>query len=203
MPSEFLLKFRLPIIILLFGLLIISFGILLYKSEGYLSNTKVEVLEASGSGETANDQLIIVEIAGEVINPGVYRMSTDSRIDDLIKISGGFSKKFDEAWVDKYLNRASKLTDGQKIYIPHLGELSANKSGLDQNDSGQIFGVSANLININSASMSELDKLPGIGPTYAQKIIDQRNYSSIEELVSKGVLSKSLFEKIKDKIATY
>lgn len=199
MLQEILLKFRLPVLILLGGIVLISFGILFYKASDVFSPTKVEVLENT----TSDSKELTVEIAGEVIKAGVYKLPTDSRIEDLLVASGGFSIKADREWADKYLNRAAKLTDGQKIYIPHSGELTAKRSGVDQSMSSQILGQNTNLVNINTGSLSELDKLSGIGPTYAQKIIEQRPYSTVEELVSKKVLSKSLFEKIKNQISVY
>ena len=59
----------------------------------------------------------------------------------------------------------------------------------------------AGLVNINTSSLGELDKLPGIGQVYGQKIIEQRPYSNIEEILTKEVLPKNVFEKIKDKIS--
>jgi competence protein ComEA len=202
MPAEFLMKFRLPVLILLGGVAVVSLGILFYKGADYFSTTKVEVLEATSSGKI-NTKEITVEIAGEVVNPGVYKLTDGSRIEDLLKISGGFTKSADNSWTDKYLNKAAKLADAQKVYIPHSGESSANKNKIDQSMSGDILGQNTSFININTASTGELDKLPGIGPTYAQKIIEQRPYSNIEELLSKKVLNKSTYEKVKSLVSVY
>jgi len=68
---------------------------------------------ASDSAKT-----LTVEIFGEVINPGVYKLPDGSRVDDLLIVAGGFSSSADRVWADKYLNRAAKITDGQKVYIP-------------------------------------------------------------------------------------
>lgn len=206
MTDNFLERFRSPIIILLAGALLVSLGLIYYKSQGLFTPTKVEILEASGSGVVDKKELT-VEIAGEVIKPGVYSFKEGSRIDDLLNASGGFSGEADRTWTDKYLNRAAKLTDGQKVYIPKVDE-QTNKSSakigvVDQTTSGVVLGQSGGGVNINEASSSELDKLPGIGPVYAQKIIDHRPYSNTEELLSKGALTKSVYEKVKDLVTVY
>lgn len=202
MPSEFLQKFKLPVLVLLTGILVISLGILFYKGSDYFSPTKVEILSTSENGNNTKKE-ITVEIAGEVIKPAVYKLMDGSRVDDLVVASGGFSAKADREWTDKYLNRASKLTDGQKVFIPQKGGESAKVSGVDQSVSTSVLGQKTNLVNINTASATELDKLSGIGQVYAQKIIEQRPYSTIEELMSKKVLPKSTYEKIKNNISIY
>lgn len=197
-------KFRYPLVVLLIGLILIGGGIFLFKS-GTFGGTKVEVLDDSFATESG--KLITVEIAGEVINPGVYKLSDGSRIDDLLVKSGGFSLDADRSWTDKYLNRAAKAIDGQKVYIPKSGEqlsqASAKNNGLVQSASSTFLSDSSDQININSASLSQLDSLPGIGQVYGQSIIDHRPYSNIEELLSRGVLKKSVYEKIKDLVSIY
>ncbi len=151
--------------------------------------TKVEVL--SSESETKNE--IIVEVNGSVGKPGVYKLPEDSRVEDALTAAGGISAEADFEWVDRTLNRASKLVDGQKIYIP-----THTSTG-----SGSVAGPANNLVNINTASLGELDTLSGIGPVTAQKVIEQRPYSSVEELLTKGVLSKSVYEKNKNKLTIF
>jgi competence protein ComEA len=81
--------------------------------------------------------------------------------------------------------------------------MSAKNSGEDQTISTVSTDQGSVLININSASAKELDSLPGIGPVYAQNIIDHRPYSTVDDLVSKKVVSAGLLNKIKDKISVY
>lgn len=147
----------------------------------------------------------MVEIAGAVEKPGVYKLPLNSRVDDLLIVAGGLSATADRDWVSKNINRAAKLTDGQKVFIPdkQSGEASANKSGGYQNISTVLGDKNTSLVNINTASAKELDSLPGIGQVYAQKIIEQRPYSTPEELVTKKVIPKSTYEKIKDRISVW
>ena len=199
--DELFNKFKVPILILLSGLILLACGIIFWKSGISSGSSKVEVLSSSTSSPAESE--LTVEVSGEVVKPGVYKMDTDARVNDLLIVAGGLSGDADRDWIDKYLNKASKLTDGQKIYIPQSGETSANKHGVDQTGSSSNLGNSDNLVNINTSGLKELDSLPGIGPTYAQNIIDHRPYSTLEELVSKGAVKQNLFEKIKDQISIY
>lgn len=189
----------------LLGLILISFGVLAYKIDIFSSEDKVEVLNSATEANNITAE-IVVEISGAVEKTGVYKLKTGARIDDLLISAGGLSATADRDWVEKNVNRAAKLLDGQKLYIYHSGEVSAKSSGGIKLDQG-VLGVSnqniSDLVNINTASQSELEKLVGIGPVYAQKIIEQRPYSTIEELVSKGAISQKVLEKIKNAITVY
>ncbi len=199
-----LVKYRYTFLIVLLGLILIGVGIFIFKSRDNFSGTSVEVLSGSVGDSTKE---IAVEISGGVIKPGVYKLAGGTRIDDLLTVAGGFSGTADRSWVDKYLNRAAKLVDGQKIYIPKVDEQSAvssaSKTGIDQSISSSFSSDSKPLININSASLSQLDTLPGIGQVYGQSIIEHRPYSNVEELLSKSVLKKSVYDKIKNMVSTY
>jgi competence protein ComEA len=205
--EKFLTSSRNRILLLLcvIGLVLVAIGFFFFKSGLNFSGTKVEVL--SGSTEIDNSKDITVEIAGEVISPGVYKLPLGSRVDDLLVAAGGFSAKADRIWTDKYLNRAARLTDGQKVYIPNVNQQStsstANNGGGDQTTSPTFSSDSNALININTASLDQLDSLPEIGPKHGQSIIEHRPYSNASELVSKGAITQSLLDKIKNNITIY
>ena len=192
----------------LVGLILIGFGVLAYKTDIFLSGDTVEVLNNTTVGQNAGpdgSSEIVVEISGSIVNPGVYKMKVGDRVDDVLIVSGGLSATADRDWVEKNINRASKLIDGQKIYIYSQSEVTSAKTNggikLDQGVLGESSSNFSNLININTASQSELEKLTGIGPVYAQKMIEHRPYSTKEELVSKGVISQKVLEKIKESIS--
>ncbi|MDP1760069.1 MAG: helix-hairpin-helix domain-containing protein [Candidatus Woesebacteria bacterium] len=194
----------------LLGLILIGFGVLLFKSGGIMSGDKVEVLparDASQNDAGGNSLEIIVEIAGAVEKPGVYKLPHNSRIDDLLINSGGISASADRIWMEKYINRAARLIDGQKVYIPDINQqtlgVSANNNGGIKVDQSTFGSQTSGLTNINTATLKDLDKLPGIGPVYGQSIIEHRPYSNVEELLTKGVLKKSVYEKIKNLISVY
>lgn len=141
---------------------------------------------ASGAGEISARR-IKVEASGAVEKPGVYDMPYDSRVKDVLISAGGLVSKADRNYISKNINLAQRVVDGGKIYFPFEGE------------SGQ--KVVGSLININLATEAQLDSLPGIGLATASKIVAGRPYQSISELVSKKIISNSVFQKIKDKIA--
>ncbi|HWA51571.1 MAG TPA: ComEA family DNA-binding protein [Patescibacteria group bacterium] len=162
-----------------------------------LGNSTVE-----NSPESSASLKIEIDVSGEVVNPGVYELDFGSRVEDALQKAGGITDNADKNWVDKNINKAAKLTDGQKIYIPSLQQsnndiASSNEqnSSVAQSESGQI--------NINTASLGELESLEGIGQVYGQKIIDNRPYSAVEELLSKSVLKQSEYNKIKDRLIVY
>ena len=189
----------LPVILGAAGLILVAFGLfaLLSKSE----NSSNLEFEAGNSSPEASDSAksiskIVVDIAGGVIKPGVYSLPQGSRVHDLLVASGGLSDSSDREWATKNLNLAAKLSDGQKLYVRRVGEeILDGASTTSLSTSG-----STSLIDINSASLTELDTLPGIGPVTAQKIVDQRPFATIQDLLSRKTVSSSVFEKIKDKI---
>lgn len=192
------------IIFLLTGLILIGFGVLAYKTDIFSSGDKVEVL--SSTTESQGEVLeIVVEISGAIEKPGVYKMKNGDRVDDLLIVSGGLSVDADRDWVTKNVNRASKLTDGQKLYIYSQSEIeSAKASGGIKLDQGVLRAETTNssgFISINTSSQSELEKLKGIGPVYATNIIEHRPYSDVQELVSKGAISQKILDKIKNDIS--
>lgn len=189
------------------GFLLILAGIFV-KDRLNMSNSKVETINTMQPlpvGVITNSK-IVVDIEGAVKNPGVYHLSIDSRVEDVLNAAGGFKDNADENWINKNLNKASKLTDGQKIYIPDNQQssvLSAANSDNNTNVAQSNIASNTNTVNINTASLGELENLNGIGQVYGQNIIDHRPYSNIDELTSKKVIPQSTYNKIKDKISVY
>jgi competence protein ComEA len=150
---------------------------------------------------TSKAKEITVDVEGAVLKPGIHKLAADSRVQDALIEAGGMSEKADRTKVSKGMNLAAKLMDGGKIYIPFEGEAASASfgqvAGASDGTSGELSGV----VNINTASESQLDTLSGVGPATAQKIITNRPYSSIDELVSKKAVGKSVFEKIKEKVS--
>ncbi|KKQ51421.1 hypothetical protein A2865_04235 [Candidatus Woesebacteria bacterium RIFCSPHIGHO2_01_FULL_39_17] len=204
--EEFVLKYRYPITVFLLGVFLTGIGMIYVKMGESGRPSNIEVLNEVAEVGDQNSELV-VEISGAVEKPGVYKLPGGSRVEDLLISAGGISIDADRDWVERVINRAARLTDGQKIYIPKVGEQTLGESANNGGDIKLYQGVRGsgyeNLVNVNISSQKELEELPGIGPVYAQSIIEHRPYSNVEELVSKGALKQYVYEKIKDLVTVY
>lgn len=185
-----------PLLLGVIGLILLSLGFI----SSLVGSSKTDDIVFEEGNEQSEESKIIIDIQGAVVSPGVYTLKGDARIKDALIAASGLASDADREWVAKNLNQAARIQDGAKIYIPKYGESSSVSSG--QEVSAGLVSASGS-ININSASQSELESLPGIGPVTAGKIIDNRPYSAIDELRTKKVVGQSVFEKIKDKISIY
>ena len=142
----------------------------------------------------ASSDVWYVQVAGAVNNPGVYELPADSRVFEAIEAAGGLR---DDAF-DKDINQASLLADGQKLYIYTVSEQEekALKEAEDKASDG--------LVNINSASESELMTLPGIGKSKAEAIITYRkehgNFNAITDIKNIPGIKDGVYLKICDSI---
>lgn len=199
-------KFKLVDGILGAGILLIIMGLGINFSEQQKNKeTKVELIKADTKTEmnvTQVNRELMIDIEGEVVNPGVYKMNLGDRTNDVLIKAGGLSAKADRDWVEKNLNKSEILRDGQKIFIPKVGDMSLSSSSSFSGLSSKVEGVK--IININTANVEELDKLSGVGPGIAAKIIDYREknggFKNINEIKLVSGIGDKLFEKIKDEI---
>lgn len=185
-------KYKLALGLSIIGLVLILGGI--FASGINNSKPKVFPKESLIQGE----KFISVDISGSIKTPGVYKLNDGDRIEDAIEAAGGFSENANQEYISKYINLAQKLVDGSKVYIPKVGEQIPIRG-----QAGSVAGATITSVNINTATQAELEALPGIGPVTASKIISDRPYQKVEELLSKKIVSKAVFEKIKDQIVVY
>lgn len=181
---------------------------LVLKNKVNIGISNVQVLEtpaASFSQIRDSKEQIAVDISGSVKKPGLYYLPYGSRVEDLLSKAGGLADDVNQNWIDKNLNRAAKLVDGQKIYVP-FQQSDGSSAGIlrkEINVAQYDIEPTGKKVNINTASSKDLDDLPGIGQVYAQKIIDNRPYSDVNDLTKKEILKESTFSKIKDLITVY
>lgn len=137
-----------------------------------------------------NSRQIYVHVCGQVCQPGVVMLPEGSRAWEAVAAAGGLT---DEAW-DAAVNLAAVLQDGEKLYIPALGESMAEEVGRADNG----------LINLNTADAGRLQTLPGIGESRAADILSYREkrggFRSVEEIMQVPGIKENIYEKIKDKI---
>lgn len=153
------------------------------------------------SAKNSSSDEVYIDVDGAVVRPGVYRLKDGARVSQAIDAAGGLTTEADVTG----LNRASKVTDGQKIYVPTVGEQQA-AAAVDGAESGAATtpgaGSSSGLVNINTASAAELQTLSGIGPSMAQSIIDERTkngaFASVDDLMRVSGIGEKKFAKIKD-----
>ncbi len=204
------------LLIILISIIAIVVGYYAYKNEkesqNFIEEQNLEIQE--NEIEKTNEEIkkIIVHISGAVQNECIVELEENSRIADAIEKAGGFK----ENAYTKDINLAYKLEDGMKIYIPTIEEKENEKtdvtteSGIENintknNDTNINENKKANSkININTATKEELDTLPGIGPSTAEKIINYRKengkFKSIEEIKDVSGIGDSKYENIKDMI---
>jgi competence protein ComEA len=120
---------------------------------------------------------VVVDVAGEVGNPGVYRLPAGARVNDAVQRAGGATAKGDL----ELINLAARLSDGQQIVIPGRVQAPAGVAA-GSSDPATTTGP----ISIGSATLEQLDTIEGIGPVTAQSILDYRDQhggvSSIDQL---------------------
>jgi competence protein ComEA len=180
--------------VVLIGLMVIGGVLILWGLMGNMGDKggKVEYL----TDDIEDSQMIWVDVAGAVEKPGVYELGKGSRVKDALVMAGGLSEMAEREYLERVINLAREVEDGQKIYIPRRGS-----------DDEKVLGKSVDslggLIDINSAGISELDTLWGVGPARAKSIVDNRPYGEVGELLSKKVLPENVYEEIKDKVSVY
>ncbi len=183
--------------------------------------TAVEV-KSTIIDKPANNQIdsktIFVDVSGAVNKPGVYEATPGARIADLIEMAEGISHEADVYFVARNFNMARMVGDQDKIYVPfmfdialgtfseesrileYLQPLYPHGSTESEEQSAHIPTASENFykVSINNSTIEELDTLPGVGPVTAQKVIDNRPYQTVDELISKKVMNQSTFNKINE-----
>jgi len=151
----------------------------------------------------ASGNAVVVDVAGAVVTPGVYRLPAGSRVRDAISAAGGFSPRVDAGRVGTEVNLAAAVTDGAQIRVPSRDDPTApgpGGAGSGSQQPGSGGAASSALINLNTATQAELESLPGIGPVGAGKIVESRAgapFTSVDELRDRGLVGEKTFEKIK------
>lgn len=186
---SFFSEYGLIILLATAGIAFFVFGILQLrtpKSEPIVV-TKTEALDEQTD--------LLVDVSGAVEQPGIYTLPQGSRIADAIQKAGGIREDADAEFLARVLNQAEKIQDGQKIFIPLKGQSVQGSTTQSSSQSGTV--------NINTASASDLDTLPGVGAVTAEKIIANRPYGKVEELKDKKAVNSATFDKIKDSVSVY
>jgi competence protein ComEA len=156
------------------------------------------VSTTASSSTVTEPPLIYVQVAGAVRRPGVYQLPSDARAFQAVLQAGGFAEEADQEAVPL----AARLSDGCRLYIPRLGETMAGPALSADPAAGGSGGTSASgPVSLNSATLEELDSLPGIGPALAQQIISYRDnhgpFTSIDQLGEVSGIGPSKLEQLR------
>jgi competence protein ComEA len=159
---------------------------------------------------------VLVDISGAVSTPGVYCFADGASIIDAVKRANGFTQDAGFKYISMKMNLSAEMKDNSKVYIPFENDYNCNllafslpKEVVDiinppqESNDDVNNGDSTNdggCISINNATLQELETLNGVGPSTAQKIIDGRPYSKIEDLLNVSGIGEATLNKFKDSI---
>jgi len=162
----------------------------------------VWVVARNPSGEAVilrpvpTERPVIVHITGAVPRPGVYALPQGARVQDVISAAGGFLAEAEKSEI----NLAALLEDGARLDVPFI----EGASPVLATPGATVVAVTTELVNINTASLEELDSLPSIGPSLAQRIIDYREqngpFINIEDVINVPGIGPGNYERFKDLI---
>lgn len=157
---------------------------------------------ADGTARNAGSDTVLVHICGEVRTPGVYELTADSRICDVLLLAGGFTADADTEAV----NMAAGIEDGMQIVIPTETNRTQEMTGNSSDRTGETAAgkTESQLVNINTADKETLMSLPGIGAGKAEAVIAYREaggvFKDIKDIMLVDGIKEGVYAKIKDKI---
>jgi competence protein ComEA len=158
-----------------------------------LAGTSGEPASVASSTTSTTTGVVVAHAAGAVNAPGVYRLDAGARVTDLIDAAGGPTPDAD---LDR-LNLAALVADGERVYVPRVGEVVA-ATDLPNAEADAPAGP----LDLNTASLAQLEELPGIGPATAQAIIDERDrrggFTAVDQLLDVRGIGPAKLDAIRD-----
>jgi competence protein ComEA len=162
----------------------------------------VPVRVSGGGGDGGAGGAVVLQVAGEVRRPGVYRLRAGQRVQDAVELAGGLTPRADLSGV----NLAAKAEDGRQIVVPRRGAapVVAGASGGGAGGAGAPGAAPAAPVNLNTATPEQLDQLDGVGPATARKIIAYRQqhggFRSVGELDRVPGIGPARMAALKDRV---
>ncbi len=155
-----------------------------------------------GSPASATRADLVVDVQGAVVRPGIVHVPAGARVADAIAAAGGYGPRVAADRVGQALNLAALVKDGDKVFVPSRDDRSSSASpGSGGGGGGSTPGGSSGPVDLNHATVAELDALPGIGPVTAAKIIaarDEQAFGSVDDLRTRKILGAATFDKVKN-----
>ena len=173
------------------------------RADGTPATSSAPAPAADGGpmGNTAAGTLV-VDVAGAVRRPGVYRFTPGARVADAVAAAGGFGPRVDAEAASR-VNLAAELRDGEQVRIPSRDDTAAAAPARAPGPGAAPRvgdAATAGLVDVNTAPAEALDALPGVGPVTSAKIIAAREeapFATVDELRSRGVLGEATFAKVR------
>lgn len=174
------------------------------KETSIETKKKQQKEETESQKNLASEELefLTVDVKGAVKNPGIYQLKKTSRINDAIQKAGGLTTDADS----KSINLAQKLTDEAVVYVATMGEnaasVSSNTGQSSTSGTSEVASQKGNKVNLNTADLSELQTISGIGQKRAQDILDYREangkFNSVDDLKNVSGVGAKTLEKLKE-----
>ncbi len=191
------------------ALIVIASGLAVFSYSELHRNPPVIKTLKTQNRSTLQDtsSTCVVDVSGAVLQPDVYVIQCSQRLRDAVQKAGGFSEEADKAFIARNMNLARYVFDQQKIHIPSIWEVNQSyfiepqRSLEYANPVPTQQSAQQEKLSINTASAEELQILPGVGEATAQKIISNRPYTSVQDLITKKSVTKTVFEKIQGFVA--
>ena len=203
-------KYKIEAILIIVSLIITVVSLVVFVNN--LKNKNQASFDIEEDILTPTKGKILVDIAGAVVKPDLYEATVGSRIKDILLLAGGLSEEADKNFFYRNYNLARLVNDQEKIYIPSVSEINNGivteiYRTLDYtapqtvNYQQTTETTNQTKININQATIDELDTLSGVGQATAQKIIQGRPYQNIDDLVKKKAVTSAIYNNIKNLIS--
>jgi competence protein ComEA len=178
-------------------LLVLAGRLLLRPGASASMRVPPPVMPTGTVAATARAKAVVVDVVGAVRRPGLYRLTEGARVADALARAGGATAR---AQLD-LVNLAAPISDGEQIVVPLRGAAPTAAGGA----SGGATGATAGPVHLNTATLEQLDALPGVGPVTAQKILDYRQehgaFGSVDELDAIPGIGPARLEQLRDLVA--
>jgi competence protein ComEA len=176
----------------------------LFLAGRFLADAGSATEDGSAAGPSAAGELrveprprLVVHVVGAVRRPGLYRLTDGARIADALRRAGGATRRADLSLV----NLAAPVSDGTQVVVPRRAPPTAAAEG----GGGGVPGAAAGPVHLNTATVEQLDELPGIGPVTAQKIVEYREqhgaFSSVDDLDAIPGIGPARLEQLRELVA--
>ncbi|KRO04933.1 DNA uptake protein related DNA-binding protein [Levilactobacillus paucivorans] len=162
--------------------------------------------ETGSQASSSHDTRVFVDVQGAVRKPGLYQFGPEMRVADAIQTAGGLAPRADR----QQINLATRLTDQQKLYIPLKGEkvpqVATSGTSAGGTSDSQGSGGPTTVVNLNTATVADLQRLTGIGEKKAQKIVAYReehgSFKSVKDLAQVPGFGDKTVANLQDQLTT-